>query len=119
LDRETLALIWAGNVSSWNDERIQKLNPDIASKLPNQAIVLGYNDNFVLSVTELLKLALESYSSDFASAFAAANRTFGNMPWVSQGRGEVVGGSNTLRLAWVKVSQGVACEASLMLASIM
>jgi hypothetical protein len=102
-DRETLGLVWAGNITKWNDDRIKALNPDIQNKLPDQYIILGYNDNFVLSVTQILKLALQSYSEDFTRAFLAANSTLAGMPFVLAGHGEVVGGSNTLRLAWVQV----------------
>ncbi len=100
-DRETLGLVWAGNITTWNHQRIQDLNPDVAAQLPSADIVLGYNDDFVLSVTEVLKLALESYSADFKTVFAAANRTFANMAY--DGRGEEVGISNALRLSWVQV----------------
>ena len=100
-DRETLGLVWAGNITTWNHQRIQDLNPDVAAQLPSADIVLGYNDDFILSVTEVLKLALESYSADFKTVFAAANRTFANMAY--GGRGEEVGISNALRLSWVQV----------------
>jgi phosphate transport system substrate-binding protein len=37
LDGETIALIYLGEIEYWNDERIQRLNPDI--KLPNERII--------------------------------------------------------------------------------
>ncbi len=37
LDGETLALIYLGEIEYWNDERIQRLNPDL--KLPAQRII--------------------------------------------------------------------------------
>jgi hypothetical protein len=95
--------VWSGDVALWNDSRIQALNPDIAHKLPAEPIVLGYNDNFVLSITEVLRLSLESFSSDFAAQFAAANRTFGNMPPAQRGTAALVGISTALRLAWLQV----------------
>jgi hypothetical protein len=98
-------LVWTGDIALWNDSRIQALNPAIGHKLPAEPIVLGYNDNGILSTTEVLKLALDSFSSEFNSAFAAANRTFGSMPPAKRGSAELVGSSTQLRVTWLKVLQ--------------
>jgi hypothetical protein len=55
-------------------------NPAIASKLPNAPILIGYNENGVISLPEVLKLAFESFSADFNAALAAGNRTWAGLP---------------------------------------
>ena len=100
MDRETLGLIWAGNITHWNDQRLKNLNPAIASKLPNATILIGYNENGVISVIEVLKLALESFSVEFKTALAAANRTWAGMPPAQR---VSAGSSTAARLNWLKV----------------
>jgi hypothetical protein len=103
VDRETLGLIWAGNVSHWNDQRLKDLNPAIASKLPNAPILIGYNENGVISLPEVLKLAFESFSADFKAALAAGNRTWAGLPPAQRGTAEAAGGSTPARLQWLAV----------------
>lgn len=43
LDGETLAAIYLGEISKWNDERIKKLNPGL--KLPDRAIVVVHRSD--------------------------------------------------------------------------
>jgi hypothetical protein len=108
VDRETLGLIWAGNVSHWNDQRLKDLNPAIASKLPNAPIIIGYNENGIISAVEILRRALESYSDDFKVALAAANRTWAGMPPALRGTSMAGGGSTPARLSWLKVQRARA-----------
>jgi hypothetical protein len=103
IDRETLGLIWAGNVSVWNDQRIKDLNPGLASSLPNTNITLGYNNNIAYSSTEVVKRSLESFSPDFARLFAAAGRDFADMPPALRGTAESAGVSTAEREVWLGV----------------
>jgi hypothetical protein len=100
VDRETLSLIWLGNVTRWNDQRLKDRNPAIADKLPNAPITIGYNENTAISLVEVLKLALESFSPDFKAALAAANRTWAGMPPALR---VSAGGSTAARLNWLRV----------------
>jgi hypothetical protein len=108
VDRETLGLIWAGNISMWNDQRIKDLNPTIAEKLPAAPIIIGYSENTVISLVEVLKLTLESFSPDFKAALAEANRTWAGMPPAQRGTAVSAGTSTVLRLAWLQVS--ISCH---------
>ncbi len=100
VDRETLGLIWLGNVTHWNDQRLKNLNPTIANKLPNTTIVIGINENSAISLVEVLKLALESFSVEFKTALAAANRLWAGMPPAQR---VSAGSSTAARLNWLKV----------------
>lgn len=104
MDRETLGLIWAGNITRWNNRRIQNLNPSLAGLLPDSDIILGYNENSVVSLTEVVKRALVSFSDDFATLFEAANRSFAAMPPALRGTAELAGISTGPRLQWLAVS---------------
>lgn len=100
-DRATLAAIWAGNVTTWNHPAIAALNQGIATRLPSANITLGYIDDFYLSAAEVVKLSLESFSPAFAAEFARHNRTFGLLPFATQGRGRVLSDSSPDRVAWI------------------
>ncbi len=104
VDRETLGLIWAGNITKWNDTRIKALNPAIANKLPGADILIGYNENIAISLPEVFKIALERFSEDFAIALAAANRTWALMPPAQRGTAVAAGGSTVARLAWLQAN---------------
>jgi hypothetical protein len=82
LNRTVLGSVWAGSITMWNDAAIRELNPGIAYKLPNTKIKMGYSNDTTkpLTFNEVLKLTLESFSPEFATVFAAANRTFANLP---------------------------------------
>jgi ABC-type phosphate transport system substrate-binding protein len=104
LDRETLGLIWSGNITKWSDQRIKATNPvEVANKLPDDNITIGYNDNDVLTIVEVVKRALESFSEDFRTALAAANRTFSLMSPTLCGHALDAGASTALRLSWLNV----------------
>lgn len=103
MDRDTLGLIWAGNITRWNDQRIKDLNQAIAALLPDADIIIGYNENNVYSLTEVAKRILEHFSSDFATLFAAANRSFAAMPPALRGTSELAGVSTAERIQWLSV----------------
>jgi hypothetical protein len=105
LNRTVLGSIWAGSITAWNDTAIQELNPDIAHKLPPDAIRLGYSNDTtkVLTFTEVFKLTLESFSEEFREVFAAANRTFALLPPALNGFAVRVGGSSASRITWLQV----------------
>lgn len=105
IDRETLGLIWAGNITMWTDQRIKDLNPGLASFLPNTNITIGYNQNTVYSLTEVVKRSLESFSPDFARLFEAAGRDFANMPPALSGTAESAGVSTAERVVWLGAHQ--------------
>lgn len=103
LNTTVLADIWGGDITTWNHTAIKELNPDIADKLPSATIFLGYHENAnVLSFTEVFKAALESFSPAFKAKFAAANRTFDNLPPALSGHAERAGGSG-VRIGWLQV----------------
>jgi hypothetical protein len=104
LDRETIGLIWAGSIVAWDHPRIKALNPTLADKLPAEPILLGYCDtNSSLSSVEIFKRALEGFSPEFKSAFAAANRTFGLLPPALTGTAVNTSTSAASRIAFLKV----------------
>ena len=45
LDRDTLANIYLAKIAKWNDPAIAKLNPDLASKLPDKAITVVHRSD--------------------------------------------------------------------------
>ena len=92
-------------VTKWNDTRIQDLNPTIANKLPGEDIRLGYSDNSELTVVEVFKRAMESFSVNFADALAAANRSLAQLPPATAvpPRAFATGASGVLRTQWLQV----------------
>jgi hypothetical protein len=103
LNTTVLADVWAGDITTWNHTAIKELNPDLADKLPSETIFLGYHENAnVLSFTEVFKATLDSFSPSFRAKFAAANRTFDNMPPARSGNAVRAGGSG-VRIGWLQV----------------
>jgi hypothetical protein len=87
LDRETLGLIWAGEITQWNDQRIKDLNTEaVSSNLPAAAIYLTYGDDHELSMSGVYKAALSSFSDTFRSTLEAANNSFALLPPALDGR---------------------------------
>jgi ABC-type phosphate transport system substrate-binding protein len=102
LDRETLGLIWAGEITQWNDQRIKDLNPaEISALLPAADIITGYNVNNKFSVSEVFKVALASFSSTYNALLKAANDSYALMPPALAGTGVEAGITNA-RVAWVQ-----------------
>jgi ABC-type phosphate transport system substrate-binding protein len=80
-DISTLAKVWCGAITMWNDTAIQAINPSIASKLPGAAISLSYKrttDVMDADVTSAFLKAL-SHDATFASALASSDGTFYGM----------------------------------------
>jgi hypothetical protein len=109
IDRATLALIWAGNITTWNHQAIRDLNPGIAAKLPSANILIGYDENSAYTTAEVVKRSLESFSPVFRSALAAANRTFAGLPPAQSGNAVAAGSSTALRIKWLAVR--MSCRA--------
>jgi hypothetical protein len=101
IERETLGLIWSGNITKWNDGRIQSSNLGIT--LPDEFITIGYEDSDVLTITEVVKRALESFSEEFRTALAAAGRLFAQMPPALSSRALRAGETTAQRINWLKV----------------
>ena len=100
LDGETLGLIWAGEITQWNDSRIQDLNGP--APLPNSTILLGYNENNRLSSAQVFKEALSRFSPTFREALAAANGSFAGLPPALAGNAFEVGEEAYQRLNWLQ-----------------
>lgn len=106
LDRDTLARIWAGNVTTWNDSAIRASNaPQVASLLPAETIVIGYPDdqNRTLGISGILKTSLARFSSEFAAELQAANGSFADLPPAVQGNMVAAGQYAVDRLNWLQV----------------
>jgi hypothetical protein len=89
----------------WNDSAIQAANPALATLLPAEPILIGYNDNTNdMTIIEVLKLSLESFSPAFKAALAAANRTLANLPPAKSGTMVLAGNSTASRISWLKVT---------------
>jgi hypothetical protein len=88
----------------WNDQRIRDLNsPAIAAKLPAATIKLGYDVNAKISLSEVFKVALSSFSERFRTELAAANDSFALMPPALAGNAFPAGKRADERVAWLKV----------------
>ncbi len=49
VDTYTLANIWMGNITKWNDPLLRALNPEIAHLLPDKEIILVFKNVSVTS----------------------------------------------------------------------
>jgi len=67
IDRQTLVDIYMGKVTSWNDPAITATNPDLASKLPNQPIVVAHRSDGS-GTTEIFTRALSAISDDWKNS---------------------------------------------------
>lgn len=95
----------------WNDSAIQAANPALATLLPAEPILIGYNDNTNdMTIIEVLKLSLESFSPAFKGALAAANRTLAKLPPAQSGTMVLAGNSTASRISWLKVITTFACS---------
>jgi hypothetical protein len=104
VDRATLAQIWMGNITMWNDSRIQALNTAIAHKLPAAPIIIGYLEGAEdVSVIAVFKAALCSFSAEFQMALAAAHNTFANMVPAQRGMAIPVGVTAASRIDFLTV----------------
>jgi phosphate transport system substrate-binding protein len=94
LDRDTLANIYLAKIAKWNDPAIAKLNPDLASKLPDKAITVVHRSDGS-GTTELFTRALSSFSSEWKNTVSFGT----SVEWPADKAGTGVGG---------KGNQGVA-----------
>jgi phosphate transport system substrate-binding protein len=94
LDRDTLANIYLAKIAKWNDPAIAKLNPDLASKLPDKAITVVHRSDGS-GTTELFTRALASFSSEWKNTVSFGT----SVEWPADKAGTGVGG---------KGNQGVA-----------
>jgi len=97
LDRETAGLIWAGRITRWDDPVIKELNPQLASKLPAEPILLGITPDFSIVAT-----ALSKFSPEFVSAFESANRSLAHMPPALSGHASLIRSILSERVEWLK-----------------
>jgi phosphate transport system substrate-binding protein len=94
LDRSSLAAIYNGNITQWNDRAIVALNPGLAGKLPDKSITAVHRSDGS-GTTEIFTRALSSFSDDWKN-----NVGFGaSVEWPVDKAGTGVGG---------KGNQGVA-----------
>jgi phosphate transport system substrate-binding protein len=94
LDRDTLANIYLAKITKWNDPAIVKLNPDLASKLPDKAITVVHRSDGS-GTTELFTRALSSFSPEWKNSVSFGT----SVEWPADKAGTGVGG---------KGNQGVA-----------
>jgi phosphate transport system substrate-binding protein len=94
LDRDTLANIYLAKITKWNDPAIAKLNPDLASKLPDKAITVVHRSDGS-GTTELFTRALSSFSQEWKDSVSFGT----SVEWPADKAGTGVGG---------KGNQGVA-----------
>lgn len=64
LDRSTLVGIYNATIKKWNDPALQKLNPELQSKLPDKAITVVHRSDGS-GTTEMFTKALASFSPEW------------------------------------------------------
>ena len=69
LTRSALALIFTGNISSWNDTRIQATNPNITLPAANIRVVVRSDSS---GTTHIFTSALSAFDSTFANTIGSA-----------------------------------------------
>lgn len=89
----------------WNDPKIQKLNPNLSAKLPNQSIVVGYPESLdYMNLFGVFTNALKSFSHNFTAKFQAANSTYSQMAPSKSGLWEPLLSTNsTWKEQWIRV----------------
>ncbi len=103
LDGETLALIFMGNISSWDHPNIQMLNPTL--KLPHANITVAVSPSqTALAQTDVFKKALSLFSEDFARELAEAGDDLANMRLAMEGTA-FIAADHTARLQYLQVNQ--------------
>jgi phosphate transport system substrate-binding protein len=85
LDRQTLVGIYNATITKWNDPAIAKLNPGLASKLPDKAITAVHRSDGS-GTTEMFTRALTSFSLDWKAGGAPS------VQWPVDKAGSGVGG---------------------------
>ncbi len=101
-DGETLAMIFMGNITTWDHPFIQELNPNVT--LPHANITIGVSPgSSTLGQTDVFKRALSLFSSEFASALESAGNDFQKMAPAQQGHA-FIASDGAARLRFVQVS---------------
>ncbi|HMN62429.1 MAG TPA: phosphate ABC transporter substrate-binding protein PstS, partial [Anaerolinea sp.] len=94
LDRETLANIYLGKITKWNDPAILATNPDLTAKLPDKAITAVHRSDGS-GTTEIFTNALSAFSTEWKDSVGAGS----SVEWPVDKAGSGIGG---------KGNQGVA-----------
>jgi phosphate transport system substrate-binding protein len=94
LDRETLANIYLGKITQWNDPAILALNPTLADKLSNKTITAVHRSDGS-GTTEIFTNALAAFSSEWKDKVGSGSA----VEWPVDQAGNGIGG---------KGNQGVA-----------
>ena len=98
LSRDVLADIFLGKIEYWDDERIKKINPEIADKLPHKKIIVVHRSD-ASGTTAIFTTYLSLISKDWAENVGAGKTV--NWPVDNMGRG-VAGKGNPGVVAIVK-----------------
>ncbi|XRO75851.1 phosphate ABC transporter substrate-binding protein PstS [Methanocaldococcus sp. 28A] len=98
LSRDVLADIFLGKIKYWDDERIKKLNPDIADKLPHKEIIVIHRSD-ASGTTAIFTTYLSLVSKEWAEKVGAGKLV--QWPVDNMGRG-VAGKGNTGVVAILK-----------------
>ncbi len=101
LDGETLAMIFTGNISTWDDPAIQLLNPNLT--LPNANITLVISPAHTLAQTDTIGRFLSLSSEEFAREYAQVVNDFTLMRPAMEGRALIASGESD-RLQYVQVT---------------
>lgn len=81
LSREVLPLIYAGNITHWDDAAILALNPNLVARLPHQPIVICVRSDSS-GTTNLLTQGLASFSTEWSRRFGIADKISWTAPRV-------------------------------------
>ncbi len=98
LSRDVLADIFLGKIEYWDDERIKKLNPDVADKLPHKKIIVIHRSD-ASGTTAIFTTYLSLISKEWAEKVGAGKLV--NWPVDKMGRG-LAGKGNTGVVAILK-----------------
>ncbi|ADC70299.1 phosphate ABC transporter, periplasmic phosphate-binding protein [Methanocaldococcus sp. FS406-22] len=98
LSRDVLADIFLGKIVYWDDERIKKINPDIADKLPHKKIIVVHRSD-ASGTTAIFTTYLSLISKEWADKVGAGKVV--NWPVDEMGRG-VAGKGNPGVVAIIK-----------------
>ncbi len=102
LDGETLGLIFAGAITTWDDPAIQDLNPNVT--LPHANITTIASPGQLIGTTDVFKRALSLFSPYFETELANAGNDFANMKPAQTGRG-VLQPNTASRISSLKVKK--------------
>ncbi len=107
LDGDTLAMIFMGNISTWDDPAIQLLNPQLT--LPHANITIGITPGReTLAETDVFKEALSQFSDEFASELVNADYDLERLRPAVEGRAFIASDASD-RLAFVQVQLSSFC----------